>query len=338
MKSSVKKFLRSFFQTKPTNGLKDRSWLEKIRNPSYQKWFIGIGTALLLMLLLSPSLQLPLKDYHVGDIATREIKSSQDLLVEDEKSTQEKRLEAERSVLLVYDYDTGALRDAESRVRSTFETLATLLQKPEKGTDLDALLKKEWEASFRFFPTQREWQRLEKERFPSSIGEAALKLITPALKKGVINDKELLDQEIEKGMVLRNIQTREEKRILSPLTFLDIKEAKTKLRSQAISPSPLLGKEWNPLILKIGESLLRPNLTFNKSETEDRKKKTREKVNPVYFQVKRGEGILRAGERVQEEHLPILQALKRAQERSHLISVLIGLGLLTFLLLASLYE
>jgi membrane-associated HD superfamily phosphohydrolase len=158
------------------------------------------------------------------------------------------------------------------------------------------------------------------------------------LKKGVINDKDLLDQEIEKGMVLRNIQTREEKRILSPLTFLDIKEAKAKLRSQAISPSPLLGREWNPLILKIGESLLRPNVTFNKSETEDRKKKAREKLNPVYFQVKRGEAILRAGERVQEEHLPILQALKKAQERSHLISVLIGLGLLTFLLLASLYK
>jgi hypothetical protein len=338
MKFSVKKFLHAFSQMKPANGLKNRSWLEKIRNPSTQKWLTGIGTALLLMLLLSPSLQLPLKDYQVGDVATREIKSSQDLLVEDEKSTQEKRLEAERSVLSVYDYDPGALRDAEGRVRSTFETLATLLQKSEKGADLDALLKKEWEASFRFSPTPKEWQRLEKERFPSSIGEAALKLITPALKKGVINDKDLLDQEIEKGMILRNIQTREEKRILSPLIFLDIKEAKAKLRGQAISPPPPLGKEWNPLILKIGESLLRPNVTFNKSETEDRKKKTREKANPVYFQVRRGEAILRAGERVQEEHLSILQAMKKAQERSHLFSGLIGLGLLTFLLLASLYE
>jgi hypothetical protein len=337
MKSSMKKFLRSFAQTKTTNGLKDRSWLEKIRSPSTQKWFIGIGTALLLMVLLSPGLQLPLKDYQVGEIATKEIKSSQDLLVEDAKSTQEKRLEAERSVLPVYDYDMGALRDADSRLRSTFENLAALLQKPEKGTDPHALLRKEWEAAFRFLPTPKEWQRLERDRFPSSVSEATLILITPLLKKGVINDKDLLEQEIEKGLMLRNIQTGEERRILSPLPFLDIKEAKARLRTQ--SPlSPSLGKEWSPLILKMGESLLRPNITFNRSETEDRKRKAREKVSPVYFQVKRGEAILRAGERVQESHLFRLQALKKAQERSHLFSVLIGLGLLTFLLLASLYE
>jgi len=88
-----------------------------------------IGTAFILTFLLSPTLKLPLKDYRVGDIATKEIKSTQDLLVQDEKSTQEKRSEAERSVLSVYDYDPAVLIDAESRVRSTFESLTTSFQK-----------------------------------------------------------------------------------------------------------------------------------------------------------------------------------------------------------------
>jgi putative nucleotidyltransferase with HDIG domain len=61
-------------------------------------------------------------------------------------------------------------------------------------------------------------------------------------------------------------------------------------------------------------------------------------VNPVYFQVKRGEVILRAGEQVQEEHLLKINILRKAQERSHIFYILLGVGLLTFLLLASLYE
>ena len=72
----------------------------------YRRW-----NGFLLSLLLSPSLQLlRVKDYNVGDIATKEIKSNQDLLVEDEKLTQEKRIEAERSVLSVYDYDPSVLQ------------------------------------------------------------------------------------------------------------------------------------------------------------------------------------------------------------------------------------
>jgi len=91
-------------------------------------------------------------------------------------------------------------------------------------------------------------------------------------------------------------------------------------------------------VLKIAEHFLRPNLTFNKDETEEKKTVAREKVNPVYFQVKRGEVILRAGDRIQEEHLLKIKTLKKAQERTHLLAMIIGMGLLTFLVLASLYQ
>ena len=117
----LRKFLSYFPFLKTSNGLRDRSWLERIKTPAHQKWFIGIGTAILLTLLLSPSLTLRLKEYKAGDIATKEIKSNRDLLVEDEKSTQEKRAEAERSVLSIYDYDPPVLTDSEKRCGSTFE-------------------------------------------------------------------------------------------------------------------------------------------------------------------------------------------------------------------------
>ncbi len=338
MKPFIKKFLTHLPFFKTTNGLRDLLWLERIKTPSYQKWFIGIGTALLLTLLLSPTLQLPLKEYSEGDIASKEIKSAQDLLVEDEKSTQEKRIEAERSPLSVYDYDPAVLIGAENRVPSTFELLANSFRKVERGIDQNALRKKEWESSLRLSLSQKEWHILEREHFNPAIGEAALTLIATILEKGVVNDKDLLDSDSDKGVAIRNIQTREERRSFPPFTFLDFKEGRNKLRAQADLLTSTFGKEMAPVILRIAEQFLKPNLTFNKDETEERKTKARENVTPVYFQVKRGEVILRAGERVQEGHLFKIKALKKAQEKTHILSLLIGLVLLTFLILASLYQ
>jgi putative nucleotidyltransferase with HDIG domain len=338
MKSFTNKFLRNLPFLKVNNALRDRTWLERIKTPSYQKWFIGIGMAILLSLLLSPSLTLRLKEYKVGDIATKEIKSNQILLVEDEKSTQEKRTEAERSVPSVYDYDPSIFSDAQNRIRSAFGSLSASFQKGERGTDQDALRKKVWDSSLNLPLTESEWRALEKEHFNPVVGETALKWIAPILKRGIVNDKEFLDSDVEKGIVIRNIQTREDRRPFPPFTFLDFKEAKAKLRARADLASPALGKELSAIALKIAEHVLRPNLTFNRDETQDRKIKAREKVNPVYFQIKRGEVILRAGDRVREEHLLIIQALRKAQERSHLLIILIGMGLLTFLILASLYQ
>ena len=97
------------------------------------------------------------------------------------------------------------------------------------------------------------------------------------------------------------------------------------------SSRPPSERELTPLVEKIAESFLRPNLTFNKDETEERKKSARERANPVYFQVKRGEVIVRAGDRIQEENLLKIKAIRKAQESGYVVSILIGIGLLTFL-------
>jgi putative nucleotidyltransferase with HDIG domain len=338
IKTSIKKFILNLPFLRTTSDLRDRSWLERIKTPAYQKWFVAVGVAILLTLLLSPSMTLHLKEYKVGDVATKEVRAMQDLLVEDEKSTQEKRAEAERSVLSIYDFDPAVLTDSENRVRSVFESLATSFQKKEKGVDQGALRKKEWEATMRLPLTPKEWQVLEKERFNPAIGEAALKIIAPLLNKGIVNDKELLDPDAEKGIILRNIQTRDVRRSYPPFTFLDLKEARSKLRAQAGLLPPSLRKEASAVTLKIAEHFLRLNLTFNKNETEGKKTDARERVNPVYFQIKRGEVILRAGDRVQEEDLSKIKALKKAQEKTHLLAILIGMGLLIFLTIVSLYQ
>ncbi len=332
------KTLSSFSGYRQGNhGSKRNYWREKVQSPFYQKWLIGMVTALLLAFLLLPTLSLPVKEYKVGEIATKEIKSAQDLLVEDENSTKEKRIEAEKSVLSVYDYDPDLLRDVENRIRSTFISLSSSLEKG-KNHELEIQRQREWEASIRLPLNLNEWHLLEKEKFNPALGERILKLISPLFIKGIVNDKDLLDPEAMKGVTIRNIQTRLERKEFPPFSFLDYKEAKSKLRIETETLSTLYGKEMGILLIKISEHFLRPNLTFNKDETETRKIEARERVNPVYFQVKRGEVILRPGEKVKEEHILKIRALKKAQERSYLLSILAGLILLSFLILVILHE
>ena len=337
MKPFMPKWLRPFSPRQTSNGKRDVSWLERIKTPSYQTWLIGIGTALILSLLLSPSFELRIKEYRVGDIATKDLKSTYDHLVEDQKSTQEKRLEAEKTVLSVYDYDPGVLTGLENQIRSVFKPETSPTAKGDKELSEDKT-KRESELLLRTFLSTREWQILEKEQFSPSIGDALLKLLSPPLRKGVVNDKDLLDPDATRGLTLRNIESREEKRITPPITVLDLREVKTRFRAQADALIPQIGKEATQVTLKIADRLTRPNLTFNKDETEDRKARARESVTPVYFQVKRGEMILRAGDRVREDHLLKINTLREAQKKSQVLSVIIGLLILTVVVLVSLYQ
>src|SRR4030042_4492989 len=337
MKQFMTKWLRPFSARQTSNGKRNVSWLERIKTPSYQTWLVGIGTALILSLLLSPSFELQIKEYRVGDIATKDLKSVYDHLVEDQRSTQEKRLEAEKTVLSVYDYDPRVLTGLENQIRSVFKPETSAATKGDKEL-LEDKARNEFESSLRTFLSTKEWQILEKEQFSPSLGDALLKLLSPPLRKGVINDKDLLDPDAYRGITLRNIESREEKRVIPPITVLDLRETKTRFRAQADALIPQMGKEATQVVLKIADRLIRPNLTFNKDETEDRKTRARESVTPVYFQVKRGEMILRAGDRVREDHLLKINTLREAQKKGQVLSVLIGLLILTVVVLVRLYQ
>jgi cyclic-di-AMP phosphodiesterase PgpH len=331
MHSIGKRILQVFLPSKTSAELRDSSWLERMKTPTYVKWIIGLATALAITFLLSPSFRASVKEYRVGDVATKEIKANQDFLVPDERSTGEKRLEAEKSILSVYDYDPSVQSNADAKIRSAFRRL-------EKGPDSSGRSRNDLEASLRMSLTQKDWSVLERNRFSPLMGESALKLLGPVLSKGVISDKDLLDPDSSRGILIRDVQTHGERKDLPPFNFLDYKEAKAKLRAQAVMLSPPLDRETQNLVVKIGDAFLRPNITFNKTETEDRKLRSRELVSPVYFQVRRGEVILRPGDRVREDHVAIIHAMGKVQQPGHIVSILIGMALLAFLLIASTYD
>ncbi|HKI49379.1 MAG TPA: hypothetical protein VKA69_08625, partial [Desulfobacteria bacterium] len=63
-----------------------------------QKWSIFIGLSLIFSVLLFPSILTPTKTYSLGDVADRDMKASQEFLVENNELTEKNRQEAVRAV------------------------------------------------------------------------------------------------------------------------------------------------------------------------------------------------------------------------------------------------
>ncbi|UCG38917.1 MAG: HDIG domain-containing protein, partial [bacterium] len=73
--------------------------------------------------------------------------------------------------------------------------------------------------------------------------------------------------------------------------------------------------------------LVRPNMTYNRSETDDRKKRAVDETSPVYYQVRKGEVIVRAGDPLTDEHILKINELKRLSPDVGRSSLVLGLFL-----------
>jgi putative nucleotidyltransferase with HDIG domain len=156
------------------------------------------------------------------------------------------------------------------------------------------------------------------------LRQGIIEALGAVMRRGVVSNHDLFVGHRERGIVLRDVRTEQDLVIPDPNMVLDMGEASAALTAAvfaANSPYPL---ELQPLIANIARKLLQPNLTFNKGATEARTQRALEGVKPVFFQVKRGEMIIREGERVREEHLPRLRALALGKRGGDLVSTVAG--------------
>ncbi|NOY13118.1 MAG: hypothetical protein GXP51_05380 [Deltaproteobacteria bacterium] len=99
--------------------------LRNRRKPRFGVWLL-LAVSLLLTLIIVPKGGF-IPDFHApGDIASRDIKSPRDLLVEDIPLTRSKQDEAWAAVPPVYDYQTAAGKQAVERIRKGLQLLLEL--------------------------------------------------------------------------------------------------------------------------------------------------------------------------------------------------------------------
>jgi len=307
------------------------------------RWGLLAAVTVVFVFVLSPGLVPVDHKYLLGDVADRNIKAPRDFFIEDEQATEANRSKAVAAVLTIYDHDVGLYARINQRLNEAFGHMRALIEKEklkqsqavsqgaEKPADktvqenksLNDLLwekKPEFEKKLGLPVDKGAYSYLVKAEFAENVPEFVSVILAEILGNGVVINKELLLQEGAKGIVLRGVESKKETPFDSLKQVYGLNQAKTMVR---IIGQPLLKGQNHALInvvVDIAQRLVQPNITLNKSETEERKKAAAAGIKPVLNKIKAGEMILREGERVTEVQLLKLKGLQVDKKREQILA------------------
>jgi len=317
----------------------------RVVSSKIQIWIYLIILSAIISLLLYPNLLvIPTEDYSIGDVANKDIKASHDFLVEDKELTKQRRSEAVKSALFVYDFDRSGA-NIDQRIKNSFDYARKELEQIS-SIELESSLRSEKleqlrEKFFDILEINEDsvlFDRLVKNTFSSFIDNYASIIISQILEKGVVGNKKVLMTQKGKGIILRDINTQQELKIDDFDRFYNLESA-LKYFNQAIDKLAQNENEGDIVTTtrRLAKSITNPNITFNKSETELRKEEAKKSVKPIYFQVKKGEMIVREGEKINLTHLWKLETEAKLKTNAPTLSMALGMTLMIGILLSLSY-
>ncbi len=308
-------------------------------------WIVAIIATAAITFILAPVFKPHYASLDTGDIASKNIRAAEDILVEDKASTLKNKKRAEETSPDVYDFDTKLNRDITKRVSTAFDLMTkfykervpdlyAFIEQEEERTEIDAdttRIKKEMNLKLNKFETSDEFKAKEMEfqailkidfsdktfktlrwhHYKKEIRDNINDFVSQAMGIGVVGSMEFVN--MDKGILLREIGADTERVLPDASSIIDIRQANglmKRLVEEGIQPEH---KSLQTALINICQKLIQPNLTFNKKETEKRRVEAVENEKPVFYQIKKGEMIIREGERVVEEHIIKLRALESKQ-------------------------
>lgn len=240
--------------------------------------------------------------------------------------------------------DTSELGKRESMQREWDKQLYGSLKPSELPIDKEKILnspffnlkEKEFQKIIGFQMPGEVKKVLRNYQYKAEIKAHIAKMLGQLYHYGVVNDKKMLLADKEKGISLRELEKGAGKIISDVTQIMDREEASEFLLRAAASLAPEEDAAFHWSIAKIASALVQPNLTFNKQETEKQKKEAVAAVKPVYSQIKKGEMIVREGERVSEEAFAKLQAIMALESKKGVALSIVGLLIIVGLFMVSL--
>ena len=323
--------------------------------PEAMRWYILLGLSVIISVLLFPSILTPPKAYRLGDVADHDIKATREFLVENSALTEKDRQEAVRAVLSVYDFDPTAT-GVVSRIKEAFQagreylsrSLELAYSQDSDITTSEKTLSDHSEAEqalkSRFFEildipyNEKLVDVFIANNFSLEAEEEVIALLNDLFSSGVVGNKMMLMNQSGKGIILHNINDGKEEKIIDLERFYDLKTAEEFIRARGkVVTRGLKPKEFRKATLELAAALIKPNLTFNKRETALRKEKARNSVKPFYFKVKKGEMLIREGERIAPEHLLKLSGQYKFLKQKEMLGRVPAMAILIAFLISSMY-
>lgn len=280
--------------------------------------FIGLVAAITWLLLLTVG-EIP-EVITEGTLAPYDIRADRSYVFVDEEATEAKRAAAAQEVRKVYDYDVDAMPGIVERIRSAFHaaraSLVALKLGPRESppAELVAELRPQFATALAVSVSDAQWEALVAERFSPVIEETFTRVVRELLKGPVVDNHEVLRQEREGGITLRQIAVRDGKQVVEEAlarweridVMASIEQQRGKVRLNAL-------ERFRGPMKELVVSLLQSNCVPNVQVTKERQTAAREAVAPTSESIKPGELIARRYERYSSHQVKLLRAI-RAQK------------------------
>jgi len=332
----IERFQKRFWREDLFRAYQERPWL--VKGVIY-----FIFSLMVVLLIFYPREYITGKKYQAGEIADKTIKVLRDLEVEDLVSTSQYQKLAEEQAREVYDYDPSLSLSLTQRLSDFFIGMRELYQtgssRKKEAITVPEAFKKEREeeliSQLGVELSEEEISLLKKFYFDLEILSRMKEIIDQVYVQLVVIGKSDLEKAGKNGILVRNLKNGEKMVLTKYDSIKDIESAKTEIKNLVNDKFAGYSLKLKQLAKKILSDLIRPNLTFNKEETEKERELAVSQVKPVYFKFKKGEVIVRKGDRITEEQwkkIEAIQGLRSRFEGGYLfLGLLILLGLSQFL-------
>ena len=278
-----------------------------------------------------------------GEVANYTVRSPRDILIEDTLSTEKKRTEAISDVpqVLRMNSSAGSLTEELEAIFATLQERTESLQEKE-GAAKDAVARERtaFERQFNLNFTNVEWEILFDRSLWVPLENTVAKITRPLLEQGIIANKKQLAQELEPGrkVILFDPAANSEREITSLTQLRDVEEAK-KLAKEPLSGSGAsYGPAFDSVLEKLVHHQLRPNVSLDAQEMQNRIKLAERNIEPIFYRIKRGEVIVRSGDVINITQERRLKQLYEELGGGNLVRPWLGYFVLCGLILLAVYS
>lgn len=278
-----------------------------------------VVTAALLTIILMPNQHLTTARYTAGEIATSDIRATQDYLLEDKQLTSQLREEAAAASPVVYSFSDKVTAMLVTSVEKGLSAVrAAQLARPESNAaELRALLEPVLEVRL----SDAELQAFLQLRNDGALLNDLKRILAGVYQHRIVLDAKVFRSDIQKGIEIRDGAGQPLGTVASGDRFIEITDARSILMGGRLSAAGSGARH----ILGAVARMMKPNIFFSQEATELRKTTAVSGVKPVLYKIQKGEMIVRVGERVSPEQAQKLQMIYQASRGEGTVYAALGI-------------
>ncbi|MFU2208726.1 HD family phosphohydrolase [Solidesulfovibrio sp. C21] len=269
------------------------------------------------------------KIFTAGEIATQDVAADQNLQIEDVEATSRKREQVAQSQPPVFDVSPLPY---EALVKSVDDILTSV--RTAGGEDLDKL---RWQIAENL-NTEIGGEIIEvwrQDGFKNLIDQDVLPWLKQNYEQGVVASAALFAP-YKNGILIRDLPSMMETLRMDTRDLKDIKQVKDDMEHM-LKVSMNKPFRVRKAVYTLVNPFIAPNMTFNQETTQSRRREISQAVEPLYYIIKKGEVIVRQGERVGPIQQLKLQALYSHRKGSYNMLRALGIFGMCLMFLAVLY-